>query len=50
MTALSEVNQLVNPDKNHKFYRQELAKTVPPCVPYVGMFMKDLFFAMEGKE
>ena len=46
--ALKEVNDLVNPEKNHRSYRTVLAKTSPPCVPYVGMYLKDLLFANDG--
>lgn len=47
--ALKEVNDLVNPEKNHRSYRMVLSKTSPPCVPYVGMYLKDLVFASDGK-
>lgn len=50
VTALKEVNELVNPEKNHRAYRTVLAKTTPPCIPYVGMYLKDLLFANDGSK
>jgi len=48
--ALQEMNELVNPERNHRNYRTVLASTFPPCVPYVGMYLKDLVFANDGSQ
>ena len=33
---------------NYKKYRQSLAVATTPCVPYVGVFLKDLTFICDG--
>ncbi|KAJ7644278.1 ras guanine nucleotide exchange factor domain-containing protein [Roridomyces roridus] len=40
MTILSE--------KNFKQYRQVMTSVVPPCVPFIGVFLTDLQFVQDG--
>jgi len=52
---LNELDALMDSKQNYKNYRQSLAKDredcrlVPaPIVPYLGLYLRDLFFAEEG--
>jgi len=45
-----ELNDLMSIPQNFKKFRQTLNTTKPPCVPYIGVFLKDLIFIEQGGE
>jgi len=46
--TVKTLTAIVNHDQNYKVLRQRLHSEVPPCLPYVGMFLTDLTFADTG--
>jgi len=47
---LEELVEIMNSKASFKKYRETLASTVPPCIPYLGLFLTDLVFIDEGNE
>jgi hypothetical protein len=50
-TVLQTYNDLqsaLSSNASYKEYRALLARTVPPCIPYLGVFLTDLTFIEEG--
>lgn len=48
MQSFQELSDVSSPISNYKVYREELKKwTKEPCVPYLGIYLKDLTF-IEG--
>ena len=45
---LDEVNALIGFERNHVAMRQHLQNVVPPCVPYLGMYLTDLVMCNDG--
>lgn len=41
---LDAVKDLVSRENNYKNLRLALSRTVPPCIPYLGMYLTDLIF------
>lgn len=48
LDILSEINQIIQPTRNYSRYRDLLNKTTPPCVPFFGLYTKDLTFIEDG--
>jgi len=46
--TLSSLNQVVDSLQNYKNYRDQLRKSVLPCLPYFGIFLRDLTFMDVG--
>jgi len=46
--ALLSLRQLMDPQSNCKNYREALACSNPPIVPFVGMYFSDLVFLEDG--
>lgn len=46
--TLRSLQSIVEISQNHKALRARLADQVPPCLPYVGMFLTDLTFVDAG--
>ncbi|KAK3493520.1 ras guanine nucleotide exchange factor domain-containing protein [Neurospora crassa] len=46
--TLKSLQAIVEIGQNHKALRARLADQVPPCLPYVGMFLTDLTFIDAG--
>lgn len=46
--TLKSLQAIVEISQNHKALRARLADQVPPCLPYVGMFLTDLTFVDAG--
>jgi son of sevenless-like protein len=44
-----ELQQICHPAKNHEALRTALKLIVPPCVPWLGLYLRDLTFADENK-
>lgn len=43
-----ELTGVTSRDKNFKNLRDHLKKSLPPCIPYLGMFLTDLTFIDQG--
>ena len=48
LSALQDLESTFSSANNFKNYRSLLDKTVPPCIPYTGVFQKDLIFMSDG--
>lgn len=48
--TVEELEKLADPSKNMKNYRDCLAKTNPPIVPFLPIYLKDLTFINDGNE
>lgn len=46
--ALQELSQLIDSSGSFRTYRQALAETSPPCIPYIGIILQDLTFIHIG--
>ncbi|KAJ3117360.1 hypothetical protein HK100_000840 [Physocladia obscura] len=44
----SELEKIIDPSRNMKNYRDLLAKAVPPIVPFLPIYLKDLTFMNDG--
>jgi hypothetical protein len=45
---LKGLQAIVEPDKNYAVLRKRLQEHVPPCLPFVGMYLTDLTFVDAG--
>lgn len=43
-----ELSDLMSIPQNFKKFRHRLNNLTPPCVPYIGVFLKDLIFIEQG--
>ncbi|XP_064650315.1 guanine nucleotide-releasing factor 2-like isoform X3 [Lineus longissimus] len=50
MDTLKEMSELINSSSSFKVYRQVLAETEPPCIPYIGLILQDLTFIHIGNQ
>lgn len=48
LDMLNELNTITNVSKNYGMYRELLSKVNPPCVPFMGLYTKDLTFIEDG--
>lgn len=46
--TMDELRHLTDVARNHAVYRAELRQRVPPCVPFMGLYLTDLTFVDEG--
>ncbi|KAG1714351.1 Rap guanine nucleotide exchange factor 1 [Nymphon striatum] len=46
--GLKEYCQLIDSSSSFRAYRQALAETEPPCIPYIGLVLQDLTFVHIG--
>lgn len=46
--VLKELQDIVQPTRNHAVLRQRLQNHVPPCLPFVGTYLTDLTFVDIG--
>ncbi|XP_076331667.1 uncharacterized protein LOC143236891 [Tachypleus tridentatus] len=46
--ALGEYCALIDSSSSFRTYRQTLANTEPPCIPYIGLILQDLTFVHVG--
>lgn len=47
-TMYERMETLMDSTRNHAEYREQLAKVNPPCVPFCGLYTKDLTFLEDG--
>lgn len=47
--ALAELKTLMRPDDAYLTYRTELEEAIPPCVPYLGLYLTELTHAEDGQ-
>ncbi|XP_048777777.2 rap guanine nucleotide exchange factor 1-like isoform X4 [Ostrea edulis] len=50
LEALKEFCQLIDSSGSFRAYRQALAETEPPCIPYIGLILQDLTFINIGNQ
>ncbi|XP_011440592.3 rap guanine nucleotide exchange factor 1 isoform X4 [Magallana gigas] len=50
LEALKEFCQLIDSSGSFRAYRQALAETEPPCIPYIGLILQDLTFIHIGNQ
>ncbi|GFR69569.1 Rap guanine nucleotide exchange factor 1 [Elysia marginata] len=48
LEILHKLGQLIDSRSSFKAYRQALAETDPPCIPYLGLILQDLTFVNYG--
>ncbi|XP_072936173.1 guanine nucleotide-releasing factor 2 isoform X5 [Epargyreus clarus] len=48
LDALHDHTALIDSSMSFRAYRQALADTQPPCIPYIGLFLQDLTFVHVG--
>uniref|UniRef100_T1J7M1 CRK SH3-binding GNRP n=1 Tax=Strigamia maritima TaxID=126957 RepID=T1J7M1_STRMM len=46
--GLKEYCELIDSSSSFRAYRQALAETEPPCIPYIGLILQDLTFVHIG--
>ncbi|KAL5049249.1 hypothetical protein BDW71DRAFT_166890 [Aspergillus fruticulosus] len=46
--TLEPLQTLISSEQNYQTYRNTLHRAVPPCVPFFGLFLKDLIFIEDG--
>ncbi|RWS12285.1 rap guanine nucleotide exchange factor 1-like protein [Dinothrombium tinctorium] len=46
--AMKEYSTLIDSSSSFRAYRQALAETQPPCIPYIGLILQDLTFVHIG--
>ena len=49
-TTLENLKSVVKHDRNYLTLRQRLQNQVPPCVPFVGLYLTDLTFVDAGNQ
>ncbi|KAL8711642.1 MAG: hypothetical protein Q9220_004052 [cf. Caloplaca sp. 1 TL-2023] len=49
-TKLDTLKDVVNVGRNHATLRQRLQNTIPPCIPFVGIYLTDLTFVDVGNQ
>lgn len=42
------LNKLTDASRNYHLYREKLTDVIPPCVPFFGLYAKDLTFIEDG--
>lgn len=45
---LKELQTLMSADRSYNMYRAELSSVQPPCIPYLGIYLRDLTYFEEG--
>ncbi|GAA6060801.1 hypothetical protein JCM10212_005450 [Sporobolomyces blumeae] len=46
--SLEVLRRATDHSRNYAEYRGKIRQTVPPCLPFVGLFLTDLIFVFEG--
>jgi son of sevenless-like protein len=50
LDTLQSLNDLMDPKHNFKNYREALRKAAKPCLPYFGIYLRDIIFTEEGNK
>ncbi|KAL4965718.1 Ras-GEF domain-containing protein [Aspergillus stella-maris] len=45
---LEPLQALISSDQNYLVYRDTVRRALPPCIPFLGLFLKDLVFIEDG--
>lgn len=48
--TMKELEQIMSSESSFKVYRQRLAASDPPCIPYLGVYLTDLTFMDENPD
>jgi len=48
IALLNKMREEFAPDENYKKYRSILRSLKPPCIPYIGLYLKTLTFNEEN--
>jgi len=48
--TLQRMNELMDPKHNFRNYREALRKAPKPCLPYLGIYLRDVVFTEEGNK
>lgn len=48
--TLAELTTLMSADGSYNAYRIELSSLNPPCIPYIGIYLRDLTYFDEGSQ
>ncbi|KAJ5767147.1 uncharacterized protein N7511_004763 [Penicillium nucicola] len=46
--ALRPLQSMVSSAQNYNAYREKIRMAIPPCIPFLGLFLKDLTFIEDG--
>lgn len=46
--TMTELQNVMSADGSYNAYRLELASATPPCIPYIGVYLRDLTYFDEG--
>ncbi|KAJ5761348.1 hypothetical protein N7533_003387 [Penicillium manginii] len=46
--TLSPLQAMISSTQNYHAYRETIRAAVPPCIPFLGLFLKDLTFIEDG--
>ncbi|KAJ5984678.1 hypothetical protein N7481_006777 [Penicillium waksmanii] len=46
--TLSPMQAMISSTQNYNAYRETIRAAVPPCIPFLGLFLKDLTFIEDG--
>lgn len=44
LEILEYLNKLMSPDQSYSMYRKKLSDSTPPCIPYIGIYLRDLTY------
>ncbi|KAL4920379.1 ras guanine nucleotide exchange factor domain-containing protein [Aspergillus aurantiobrunneus] len=47
-SILEPLQAIVSRDRNYQAYRDAIRLAIPPCIPFLGLFLKDLVFIADG--
>lgn len=47
-TVFNHLKEIASPERNFAVYRQQMRGKEPPCIPFLGVYLSDLTFLVEG--
>jgi len=48
LAVFKKLEDLMSSLQNYKQYRETMNQSVPPCIPYLGIYLRDLTFIGDG--